>query len=91
MLLYVEGWRPEKNLAHYRTLMALPLILGEEWQEGADYLETCRTKRNVAEYDVAGQVSAAEAKELAEFVVELREAVLKWLSLKHPKMSPSRR
>lgn len=28
LLLYVSGYRPEKNLAHYRTLAALPLILG---------------------------------------------------------------
>src|SRR5271169_3465344 len=28
ILLYAEGYRPEKNLAHYRTLQALPLILG---------------------------------------------------------------
>ena len=28
VLMYSEGYRPEKNLAHYRTLQALPLILG---------------------------------------------------------------
>lgn len=28
ILLYAQGFRPEKNLAHYRTLMSLPLILG---------------------------------------------------------------
>ena len=27
VLLYAEGYRPEKRLAHYRTLQALPLIL----------------------------------------------------------------
>lgn len=30
ILLYAEGYRPEKNLAHFRTLQALPLILGSE-------------------------------------------------------------
>src|SRR6516164_4175722 len=54
ILLYAEGWRPEKHLAHFRTLAALPEILGTKWQDGADFLESCRTKRNVAEYDVAG-------------------------------------
>jgi hypothetical protein len=29
VLMYCEGFRPEKNLAHYRTLQALPLILGK--------------------------------------------------------------
>jgi hypothetical protein len=28
ILLYAEGYRPEKQLAHYRTLQALPVILG---------------------------------------------------------------
>jgi hypothetical protein len=27
ILLYAEGYRPDKNLAHYRTLQALPLSL----------------------------------------------------------------
>lgn len=26
ILLNAEGWRPERNLAHYRTLQSLPLI-----------------------------------------------------------------
>ena len=43
ILLYVEGFRPEKTLAHYRTLQALPLILGPEKDDDADYLDTCRT------------------------------------------------
>ncbi len=29
ILLYAEGYRPEKNLAHYRTLQALPVVLGD--------------------------------------------------------------
>ena len=28
ILLYAEGYRPEKNLQHFRTIQALPLILG---------------------------------------------------------------
>jgi uncharacterized protein (UPF0332 family) len=87
ILLYAEGYRPEKALAHYRSLQALPLILGAERQEDADYLDTCRSKRNTAEYDSAGRVSAAEAKELIEFVEELREQVKVWLQEKHPELS----
>lgn len=30
ILLYAEGYRPAHNLAHYRTLQALPLILGND-------------------------------------------------------------
>lgn len=28
ILLYASGYRAEKNLQHYRTLQAMPLILG---------------------------------------------------------------
>lgn len=88
VLVYAEGWRPEKNLAHYRTLQALPLILGESRRDDADYLDACRSKRNTAEYDAPGQVTAAEAKELATFARELRAEVIAWLEKKHPGLSP---
>lgn len=48
--LYAEGYRPTQNLAHYRTLQALPLILGAKRKPDADYLDACRTKRNTVEY-----------------------------------------
>ncbi|MBK8036137.1 MAG: hypothetical protein IPK22_03250 [Verrucomicrobiaceae bacterium] len=72
ILLYASGYRPEKNLAHYRTLQALPLILGTDRDDDADYLDTCRSKRNTAEYDVAGTVSQSEADELRDFAVTLK-------------------
>jgi len=50
ILLNASGYRPEKTLAHYRTLGALPLILGADRQGDAEYLETCRKTRNTAEY-----------------------------------------
>jgi hypothetical protein len=84
MLLYAKGYRPEKSLAHYRTLQSLPLILGQTWADDADYLDTCRAKRNTAEYDAAGQVSRAEADELIDFTHKLREACICWLRERHP-------
>ncbi len=89
MLLYASGHRPEKNLAHYRTLQALPLILGPGWREDADYLDTCRSKRNTAEYDAAGRVSMTEADELISFAHRLRAATLEWLQREHPALAPS--
>ncbi len=87
VLLYASGYRPEKNLAHYRTLQALPLILGTERQDDADYLDTCRSKRNTAEYDSAGHISPEEARELVAFAAELRATVESWLSEKHPTLA----
>lgn len=88
ILLYAEGWRPEKNLAHYRTLQSLPLILGAGRSADADYLDTCRAKRNTVEYDMAGQTSPEEAKELIEFAASLRGNVLDWLKRRHPTLVP---
>ncbi|MGE0128757.1 MAG: hypothetical protein AB7U82_11815 [Blastocatellales bacterium] len=42
ILLHASGYRPEKTLQHYRAIAALPEILGEQWKDEADYLETCR-------------------------------------------------
>lgn len=84
ILLYAAGYRPEKTLAHFRTLQALPLILGAERQDDADYLDACRAKRNTAEYDSAGQISPDEARELVVFSTELRESVKAWLIRQHP-------
>ena len=84
ILLYAEGYRAEKNLQHYRTIQALPLILGEVSQGDADYLNACRSKRNIAEYDRTGVVSAGEAEELLAFVQELRQTVVQWLGQHHP-------
>jgi hypothetical protein len=83
ILLYASGYRPEKILAHYRTLQALPLILGTDRDDDADYLDTCRAKRNTAEYDVAGTVSQSEADELREFAASLQTEVIEWLRSKH--------
>jgi hypothetical protein len=88
ILLYASGYRPEKNLAHYRTLQALPLILGSDRSDDADYLDACRAKRNTAEYDAAGTVSQMEAAELRVFAQELRKDVLQWLRRQHPEFSP---
>ncbi|MCW1926529.1 hypothetical protein OKA05_28515 [Luteolibacter arcticus] len=88
ILLYASGYRPEKSLAHYRTLTALPFTLGPgpERRADADYLDTCRTKRNTAEYDLAGTVSQSEADELRDFATELRTDVIAWLKAEHPSL-----
>ena len=88
ILLYAEGYEPERQLAHYRTLQALPLILGTRQQDDADFLETCRQKRNTVEYDYAGGASNDEAAELIAFGHELQQDVMAWLGKSYPHLSP---
>jgi hypothetical protein len=85
ILLYAEGYRPEKTLQHFRTIQSLPLILGNHHETNAKYLDTCRNKRNVVEYDYVGGVTKADVDELIAFVNELREEVIQWLRKNHPK------
>lgn len=76
ILLYAEGYRPSRELQHYRTLAVLPEILGEARKGDADYLDGCRKKRNIVEYDYAGAVSESEADELVGFVKEFKDEIV---------------
>jgi len=84
ILLHASGYRPEKMLQHYRTIQAMPLILGESRRDDADYLDACRTKRNTVEYDMAGAATDADAEELLAFTTDLRKDVVGWLKKNHP-------
>ena len=84
VLLYARGYKAERSLQHYRTIQALPLILGPERKSDADYLDACRTKRNIVEYDYAGGATRENALELIEFVKELKADVESWLEQEHP-------
>ncbi len=71
VLLCAEGYRAVQTLAHYRTLQALPLILGAQRKTDADYLDACRIKRSTVEYDCVGGATESDAEELIEFVESL--------------------
>ena len=86
ILLYAEGYKAERSLQHYRTIQALPLILGDKYKGDAEYLDSCRAKRNIAEYDRAGEVSRTEAEELVEFVKNFKEEVTGWLKKNRPQL-----
>ncbi len=79
ILLYASGYRSSHNLAHYRTLQALPLVLGVERTQDANYLNACRIKRNAVEYDHVGGATEKDADELLVFVNGLLSDVLLWL------------
>jgi hypothetical protein len=86
ILLYAEGYRPSRESQHYRTLAALPEILGNSKKADAEYLDDCRKKRNIVEYDYAGGASESDADELIGFVKDLRDEVINWLKRNHPEL-----
>jgi hypothetical protein len=84
ILLRAEGYRPTHGLQHYRTIQAMPLVLGTVKKSDAAYLDSCRVKRNTVEYDYVGGASDSDANELIAFAEELRAEVLGWLEREHP-------
>jgi uncharacterized protein (UPF0332 family) len=86
ILLAAEGYRPSHDSQHYRTLAALPEILGEAKKADAEYLDDCRKKRNIIEYDCVGGASESDADELIKFVKEFRGEVIAWLRKRHPEL-----
>jgi len=83
-LLYSEGYRASREAHHYRVIQSLQLTLGGEHQADIGYLEACRRKRNIIEYEVPGAATEENARELIEFVVHFKTIVMDWLHKKHP-------
>lgn len=80
MLLYAAGYSPARGQSHlYRTIEAIAEILGDGAKDDSVYLQSCRAKRNAAEYDAANEASETECAELIEFAKELRVTVRGWL------------
>lgn len=77
--LQAVGYRASRDQKHYRTIAALPLLLGTEASELAGFLDTCRTKRHDLTYESLTAVTDDEADELIESVVELETRVRTWL------------
>ena len=86
ILLYAEGYKAERNLQHYRTIQALPKILGSQKKDDSDYLDTCRAKRNTAEYDSVGVATDRDSDELIEFAENFRDEVMAYLRKNHPEL-----
>jgi hypothetical protein len=84
ILLCASGYRTDSRDNHFRTISSLPLILGNTFSKDADYLNSCRIKRNTVEYDMAGAATEADADELLGFVKEMKIKVTDWLRSVHP-------
>jgi len=86
ILLAAEGYRVDRLSQHYRTIQAIPLILGESHRADAEYLDVCRMKRNTIEYDSVGAATQEDSDELSDFVKGFRIVVLDWLRENHSEL-----
>lgn len=80
ILVRASGHRVKGQGHHMNTIAMIPFLLGDHKKDDADYLDTCRRKRNIVEYDCVGGATAEDVKELREFVQEFQKEVLTWLS-----------
>lgn len=80
ILVRASGYRVKGQGHHMYTIAMIPLILGNYKKDDADYLDACRRKRNIVEYDCVGGATTEDVKELREFVQEFQKEVLTWLS-----------
>jgi HEPN domain-containing protein len=82
--LSAAGYRAAREQKHYRSIAALPLLLGPEVRELAEFLDRCRTRRHEVTYELVSTVSQGEADELVNAVRELQSRVGAWLRANHP-------
>ncbi|NOT77512.1 MAG: hypothetical protein HOP07_00755 [Bacteriovoracaceae bacterium] len=80
ILVRASGYRVKGQGHHMNTIAMIPFILGSHKNDDADYLDTCRRKRNIVEYDCVGGATPEDVKELREFVQEFQKEILIWLS-----------
>jgi hypothetical protein len=88
--LSAAGFRALGAGHHWTTFHALPEIMGTQAQVRADYLDNCRSKRNVTDYDRVGEISQREVEEVLAEVRAFREDLLDWLKRNHPTLWPKR-
>jgi len=86
ILLAASGFRTAGAGRHWVTFKVLPELLGSEIQNLSDYFDQCRNKRNLSDYDRAGEISRDEAEELLREAKKFRSIVLSWLKAHHARL-----
>ena len=62
-------------------------VIHPKRQKDSDYLDACRSKRNIVEYDYVGGVTENDANEVIDFARGLKEEVKIWLEREHPELA----
>ena len=87
ILLFASGFRTgQGDSHHYRTIEAMPVILGPSPTKNAEYFNGCRNRRHKIEYDCAGVAGDNDVADLQEFVAELKSTTMGWLQKNQPEL-----
>jgi len=86
--LYCHGYEVARGQSeHYRIIQSIDLTLGEKFASVKVYLNACRNKRNIADYESAGTISAWEASEITTIATDLFASLSDWLSDHYPQLT----
>lgn len=85
--LYCKGYKAVGPGHHFTVLQTLKETMGQEFRNRADYFDMCRTKRNITDYDRAGEISEREATELLQEVKDFKQEVEGWLHHHYSKLA----
>jgi CCR4-NOT transcriptional regulation complex NOT5 subunit len=85
MAIASAGYRVTAKTGHHKvTVDAIVLALGAAAAPYADYLETCRRKRNVIDYTRSHVATDSEADEIVTKAREFYELVEAWIGSTFP-------
>ncbi|MBN2543706.1 hypothetical protein JXI42_12645 [bacterium] len=79
IVLYCSGYQAKGIGHHYTTFQVVKEILGKEYNTLFDYFDSCRAKRNIADYRHVGIASVVELDELISEAEAFYDIVIKWL------------
>ncbi len=83
-----SGYRVTAKTGHHRvTIACLRIIFGKSFDAIADYLETCRRKRNVIDYMHSHLTSETEAEEILRQAKAFARSVEAWVRNKYPALA----
>ncbi len=90
IVLRAAGYRtnPNKPGHHRISIDALNEIIGKEFEELSNYLNTCRIKRHICDYTSSGEVSDFEASEIVKEIKDFKTFVITWIQKTHPHFLP---
>lgn len=84
--LCCHGYRARGEGRHFTTCQTLTDTMGPDQSDRVAYFDDCRKKRNIAEYDRAGEVSQQEVEELLAEAKAFMGEVKQWLWDKYPNL-----
>ncbi|MBI5244430.1 MAG: hypothetical protein HY922_12255, partial [Elusimicrobia bacterium] len=85
--LAAEGYRTAGQGHHHTVFQALRRLLDKEHHHVLDYLDDCRSKRNLAEYLGTEVTSAQEVAELTREAEAFSKLLHDLIRSRHPRLA----